>query len=85
MFAEVDCKIFNHPKPMTMALSVLVVIEMSNAINRYRQVAVYPKQQLVLYSLIVESQFVVKGTPCSYIHNAHLFMSYLMITILKIF
>ena len=36
MFPEVDCNIFNHPKPMSMALSVLVVIEMSNAINRYQ-------------------------------------------------
>ena len=35
MFADVDCSVFSHPKPMTMALSVLVVIEMSNAINRY--------------------------------------------------
>ena len=31
---DVDCKaVFDSPKPMTMALSVLVVIEMTNALN----------------------------------------------------
>lgn len=34
MFAGVDCAIFGAPEPMTMALSVLVVIEMLNALNR---------------------------------------------------
>ena len=33
MFPSIDCGIFAHPKPMTMALSVLVVIEMLNALN----------------------------------------------------
>lgn len=33
-FKGVDCKIFNSPHPMTMALSVLVTIEMLNAMNR---------------------------------------------------
>lgn len=32
-FDGVDCAIFGHPKPMTMALSVLVTIEMLNAMN----------------------------------------------------
>merc|ERR1712033_147310 len=32
-FKGLDCDIFNHPKPMTMALSVLVTIEMLNTIN----------------------------------------------------
>jgi len=32
-FAGVDCNVFYSPKPMTMALSVLVVIEMCNALN----------------------------------------------------
>nr|BAG71432.1 sarcoplasmic reticulum Ca2+ ATPase Mt-SERCA2 [Molgula tectiformis] len=32
-FADVNCKIFNDPHPMTMALSVLVVIELCNALN----------------------------------------------------
>jgi len=32
-FEGIDCSIFTHPKPMTMALSVLVVIEMLNAMN----------------------------------------------------
>jgi Ca2+ transporting ATPase len=34
MFKGVDCGIFNAPEPMTMALSVLVTIEMLNALNR---------------------------------------------------
>jgi len=32
-FKGVDCGIFSHPAPMTMALSVLVTIEMLNALN----------------------------------------------------
>jgi len=32
-FEGVDCGIFSHPAPMTMALSVLVTIEMLNALN----------------------------------------------------
>uniref|UniRef100_A0A1I8HDN8 P-type Ca(2+) transporter n=1 Tax=Macrostomum lignano TaxID=282301 RepID=A0A1I8HDN8_9PLAT len=32
-FFGIDCKIFTSPKPMTMALSVLVLIEMLNALN----------------------------------------------------
>jgi len=32
-FEGIDCGIFSHPLPMTMALSVLVVIEMLNALN----------------------------------------------------
>lgn len=33
-FKGVDCRVFNDPHPMTMALSVLVTIEMLNAMNR---------------------------------------------------
>jgi len=33
-FRLVDCDIFAHNKPPTMALSTLVVIEMLNALNR---------------------------------------------------
>lgn len=33
-FKGVDCKVFADPHPMTMALSVLVTIEMLNAMNR---------------------------------------------------
>ncbi|KAH8853993.1 Sarcoplasmic/endoplasmic reticulum calcium ATPase 2 [Schistosoma japonicum] len=33
MFKGVDCSVFSSPKPMTMALSVLVLIEMFNALN----------------------------------------------------
>ncbi|KAL3856793.1 hypothetical protein ACJMK2_011510 [Sinanodonta woodiana] len=32
-FQGIECSIFNHPTPMTMALSVLVTIEMLNALN----------------------------------------------------
>merc|ERR1719369_1382124 len=32
-FEGLDCDIFSHPAPMTMALSVLVTIEMLNALN----------------------------------------------------
>lgn len=34
-FAGVQCSVFESPYPMTMALSVLVTIEMCNALNRY--------------------------------------------------
>jgi Ca2+ transporting ATPase len=33
LFKGVDCSVFNDPHPMTMALSVLVTIEMLNALN----------------------------------------------------
>ncbi|VEL15254.1 unnamed protein product [Protopolystoma xenopodis] len=33
-FEGIDCAIFTHPKPMSMALSVLVLVEMLNAMNR---------------------------------------------------
>ena len=35
MFEGLDCDIFDDLHPMTMALSVLVTIEMLNALNRY--------------------------------------------------
>ena len=34
MFPGVDCDVFTAPEPMSMALSVLVTIEMLNALNR---------------------------------------------------
>ena len=34
MFEGLDCDIFDDLHPMTMALSVLVTIEMLNALNR---------------------------------------------------
>lgn len=33
-YQGLDCKVFESPYPMTMALSVLVTIEMCNALNR---------------------------------------------------
>ncbi len=35
MYPGIDCEVFEHPAPMTLALSVLVIIEMLNALNRY--------------------------------------------------
>ena len=34
-FEGVDCEVCEAPEPMTMALSVLVTIEMCNALNRW--------------------------------------------------
>ena len=33
-FKGLECEVFQHPKPSSMALSTLVVIEMLNAMNR---------------------------------------------------
>jgi len=33
-YKGIDCEVFEDPKPKTMALSVLVVIEIFNALNR---------------------------------------------------
>jgi P-type Ca2+ transporter type 2A len=33
-FKGIDCEVFEDPHPKTMALSVLVVIEICNALNR---------------------------------------------------
>jgi hypothetical protein len=33
-FVGIECNVFENPKPKTMALSVLVVIEVLNAFNR---------------------------------------------------
>jgi len=51
-FKGIDCKIFNDPHPMTMALSVLVTIEMLNAMNSLSEnqslIAMPPWQNLWL-------------------------------------
>lgn len=41
-FEGVDCAVFESPYPMTMALSVLVTIEMCNALNRSVTIANVP-------------------------------------------
>jgi len=54
LFAGVDCSIFLHTKPMTMALSVLVVIEMCNALNRlcFDSMSIHRLHILRAYELI---------------------------------
>lgn len=51
-FKGVDCKVFHDPHPMTMALSVLVTIEMLNAMNRWNSLA-----QLLMSSIWRESVY----------------------------
>ena len=41
-FKGIDCEIFDDLHPMTMALSVLVMIEMLNALNRYAPLSPVP-------------------------------------------
>jgi Ca2+ transporting ATPase len=36
LFDDIDCGVFNDPRPMCMALSVLVTIEALNALNRFQ-------------------------------------------------
>lgn len=38
LFKGIDCEVFEDPHHMTMALSVLVTIEMLNALNRYKTI-----------------------------------------------
>lgn len=45
-FEGVNCAVFESPYPMTMALSVLVTIEMCNALNRSVQVIIYLDVQI---------------------------------------
>lgn len=48
MFQDIDCEVFESRYPTTMALSVLVTIEMFNALNR----SVIQKHKHQLYSLL---------------------------------
>lgn len=50
-FEGVDCEVFEAPEPMTMALSVLVTIEMCNALNRWALPLPPSGSRLVLPSL----------------------------------
>ncbi|XP_065190129.1 calcium-transporting ATPase sarcoplasmic/endoplasmic reticulum type-like [Sycon ciliatum] len=59
-FAEnFDCEIFDDPHPMTMALSVLVTIEMLNALNSLSEnqslLSMYPTRNLLLLGAIALS------------------------------
>lgn len=40
-FAGIECEVFEAAPPMTMALSVLVTIEMCNALNRWEPVFLF--------------------------------------------
>lgn len=42
-FDGLDCHVFESPYPMTMALSVLVTIEMCNALNRWKSASQKPQ------------------------------------------
>lgn len=45
IFEGIDCEIFESRYPTTMALSVLVTIEMCNALNRYCWVCLEEEKQ----------------------------------------
>jgi hypothetical protein len=51
-FKGVDCRVFNDPHPMTMALSVLVTIEMLNAMNRWYEVVIVKAWNLFCVLLV---------------------------------
>jgi len=48
-FKGVDCHVFHDSHPMTMALSVLVTIEMLNAMNRYSMCCYCKFKKLILH------------------------------------
>ena len=63
-WADIDCSVFEDPHPMTMALSVLVTIEMLNALNRFA--VAFPRNRLTdLCSLcsLSENQSLLKMPP----------------------
>ena len=52
-FQDLECHVFESPYPMTMALSVLVTIEMCNALNRYRALSLLLQQPNTCCSSVV--------------------------------
>ena len=55
-FIGIDCHVFSDLHPMTMALSVLVTIEMFNALNRSVELSLIlccHSCMIVLYSLLL--------------------------------
>ena len=64
---EWDCSVFGDPHPMTMALSVLVTIEMLNALNSVSEnqsLFVMPPTQNVLLcgkSLVIDRKYAGNG------------------------
>lgn len=73
-FKGVDCKVFLDPHPMTMALSVLVTIEMLNAMNRYifvnihclaifDQFVMISSLTILFYSSLSENQSLIAMPP----------------------
>lgn len=53
-FKGVDCKVFADPHPMTMALSVLVTIEMLNAMNRFVSIRNRKRKKVYLFFVILQ-------------------------------
>jgi len=53
-FKGVNCKIFADPHPMTMALSVLVTIEMLNAMNRWERIRDASRTRFIAFSIIIK-------------------------------
>ena len=62
MYPDIDCEIFDHPTPMTLALSVLVIIEMLNALNRYLPVYLASPVPVSMLPLLTGEKRGVTGT-----------------------
>lgn len=61
-FTDLDCAVFEDNHPNAMALSVLVTIEMLNAVNRYVSFYCLLSIQLIVFSLS-ENQSILKMPP----------------------
>lgn len=59
-FAGVHCEVFEAAPPMTMALSVLVTIEMCNALNRSDISHVYTCTELRMVKILHKKQNIRK-------------------------
>ena len=62
MYPDIDCEIFDHPTPMTLALSVLVIIEMLNALNRYLPASLASPVPVSMFPLLTGGEGVTGTT-----------------------